>query len=298
LEHIVPQALSALPLVREGRFIPPELVREARFISIQNLVFSYEKEIILDNVSLDISDGEFIAVLGPSGCGKSTLLRLLAGLIFPNEGALAVNGERISGPGLDRAVVFQDYSLFPWMSCRGNVTLALEQARIGANKKERESIAESYLELVGLQGNGAKLPGELSGGMRQRTAIARALAQNAPILLMDEPFGALDEITRAKQQDMLLELWQDNSANKKTVLFVTHDVEEALILADRIILLAAKPGRIAKEFHAELPRPRSHGTAINHPHFIELRSEILQELDRVVHKSVEDAAFMAGGGGI
>ncbi|MDR0568165.1 MAG: ABC transporter ATP-binding protein [Spirochaetaceae bacterium] len=254
-------------------------------ICIKDGTFSYEAEIILQDINLTIGSGEFVSVIGPSGCGKSTLLRLLAGLLTPQAGSIQVNGNPVTGPGLDRAVVFQDYSLFSWMSCRDNVMLALEQAKIGENTRDRERIAESYLALVGLQGNGGKLPGELSGGMRQRTAIARALAQNAPLLLMDEPFGALDEITRARQQDMLLDLWQRNSG--KTVLFVTHDVDEALLLSDRVILLAARPGRIARTFEVDLPRPRSHHTARQDSRFKDLRNEIVSALDRVVRSEME-----------
>lgn len=265
-------------------------------IIIKDLIFSYETELILKDINLTLSDGEFVSIIGPSGCGKSTLLRLLAGLLIPQAGSLLVNGEPVSGPGLDRAVVFQDYSLFSWMSCRDNVILALEQAKIGGNKRERAAIAESYLELVGLQGSGGKLPGELSGGMRQRTAIARALAQNAPILLMDEPFGALDEITRARQQDMLLELWQSSAG--KTVLFVTHDVDEALILSDRVILFASHPGSIAREFTVDLPRPRSHGTAMQYLEFKDLRNEIVFELDRVVRSGIDQPHYVADGSGI
>jgi ABC-type nitrate/sulfonate/bicarbonate transport system ATPase subunit len=270
-------------------------------IDIRDVCFSYGTELILKDINLTIAGGEFTSVIGPSGCGKSTLLRLLAGLLVPDSGSLSVDGAPICGPGLDRAVVFQDYSLFAWMNCRDNVIIALEQAGIGANRKERIAVAEQYLELVGLRDSMMKLPGELSGGMRQRAAIARALAQNAPILLMDEPFGALDEITRARQQDSLLELWQGNHAavyGSKTVLFVTHDVEEALILSDRIILFSSHPGAIAREFAVDLPRPRSHNTAIQHPRFGGLRTEILQELDRVVHAQLEQASYLYDGGGI
>ena len=161
-------------------------------IDIRDVCFSYGTELILKDINLTIAGGEFTSIIGPSGCGKSTLLRLLAGLLVPDSGSLSVDGAPISGPGLDRAVVFQDYSLFACMNCRDKVVIALEQAHIGANRKERIAVAEQYLELVGLRDSMVKLPGELSGGMRQRAAIARALAQNAPILLMDEPFGALD----------------------------------------------------------------------------------------------------------
>jgi NitT/TauT family transport system ATP-binding protein len=268
-----------------------------RYIDADGIVFGYGGETVLQRLSLSVAKGEFVSVLGPSGCGKSTLLRLLAGLVFPAEGTISVDGRPVTGPGLDRAVVFQDYSLFPWMSCLENVMLALEQAGLGANKAERTHIAEKYIELVGLSGEGRKLPGELSGGMRQRSAIARALAQNAPILLMDEPFGALDEITRAKQQDALLELWH-GSAGGKTVLFVTHDVEEALILSDRVIIMGAHPGRIAFEALTGLPRPRSHSSALRHPSFTELRNTLLDRLDALVDEHIGSHAVVEGGSGI
>ncbi|GHU41850.1 ABC transporter ATP-binding protein [Spirochaetia bacterium] len=268
------------------------------YIEINNIVFSYDEAITLDHVSLSIEHGEFVAIIGPSGCGKSTLLRLLAGLIFPKEGSITVEVSPVTGPGLDRAVVFQDYSLFPWMTCRENVILALEQAGLGKSKHERIHIAEEYLELVGLCGDGAKMPGELSGGMRQRTAIARALAQNAPILLMDEPFGALDEITRANQQDALLQLRQSGGATGKTVFFVTHDVEEALILGDRVIVMGARPGRIVFELKVELHRPRSHSTALNDENFIEQRNILLKELNTVVNEHIEKSIFVVDGAGI
>jgi nitrate ABC transporter ATP-binding subunit len=269
------------------------------YICIKDVNFAYDSEVVFDDFSLTIEQGEFVSVIGPSGCGKSTLLRLLAGLIFPQKGALAVGGSPIFGPGLDRAVVFQDYSLFPWMNCRDNVALALEQAGIGATRNERRQIAENYIDMVDLRAAAGKLPGELSGGMRQRIAIARSLAQNAPILLMDEPFGALDEITRANQQDMLLKLWQDGSSKSKTVLFVTHDVEEALILSTRIILLGAHPGRIVHQLTVDLPRPRSHINVLNNSRFTELRSELLDKLNRVVTECIErQDIFAASGDGI
>ncbi|MDR3302165.1 MAG: ABC transporter ATP-binding protein [Spirochaetaceae bacterium] len=266
------------------------------YISIDDVVFGYGKEDVLFHVNLSISKGEFVSVIGPSGCGKSTMLRLLAGLIFPHEGSITVNHKTISGPGLDRAVVFQDYSLFPWMTCLQNVVLALEQACLGESKAERENIAETYLELVGLSGQGKKLPGELSGGMRQRTAIARALAQNAPILLMDEPFGALDEITRAKQQDALLDLWQGTSGETgKTILFVTHDVEEALILGDRVIVMGAQPGRIVFEETVSLDRPRSHSSSLHHPNFAGLRNSLLDKLNVLVGELIEHEIVVEDG---
>ncbi|MDR1520905.1 MAG: ABC transporter ATP-binding protein [Planctomycetota bacterium] len=270
-------------------------------IAVEDVSFSYGGgERVLDRIDLAIDRGEFVAVIGPSGCGKSTLLRLLAGLAGPDSGRLSVSGVPVTGPGLDRAVVFQDYSLFPWMSCRDNIVLALEQAGMGAAREERRAIASDYLELVGLRADGGKLPGELSGGMRQRTAIARALAVNAPILLMDEPFGALDEITRARQQDLLLNLWQDGRAGGggKTVLFVTHDVEEAVILGDRVIVMGTRPGRIVRDFPVGLPRPRSRNSAIHHDDFVAVRDKLLRDLNLVVDERLGPAGLAGQGDGI
>ena len=282
--------------VSPEKFLIPD---RARYISLAAVGFGYGGETVLDRISLDIGRGEFVAVIGPSGCGKSTLLRLLAGLAFPDTGLLTISGRPVSGPGLDRAVVFQDYSLFPWMSCRDNIVLALEQAGMGGSRGERRAIASDYLELVGLRSDGGKLPGELSGGMRQRTAIARALAVNAPILLMDEPFGALDEITRARQQDLLLGLWQDSGGEHgKTVIFVTHDVEEAIILGDRVIVMATHPGRVVRDMAVGLSRPRSRHGALHHENFVPARDELLDILNQVVGEQLEPAAPAGGGDGI
>lgn len=219
-------------------------------IRVEDVSFSYQNEQILKGISLDIREGDFICLLGTSGCGKSTLLSLLEGLNVPSSGQVTIDGKAVKGPGLDRSVVFQDYSLFPWMSTGNNVLLALKQAfkknQISGNKKgqaaQREHLTEGqlkervlyYFRLVGLDHVYHKLPGELSGGMRQRAAIARAFSIDAPILLMDEPFGALDAITRSSLQELLTELWRKEH---KTVVFVTHDVDEALFLATRIIIL-------------------------------------------------------------
>ncbi|MDR2421822.1 MAG: ABC transporter ATP-binding protein [Deltaproteobacteria bacterium] len=270
-----------------------ELMTGSPYLTVERVTFRYgEGPVVLDDVALSIAKGEFVAVIGPSGCGKSTLLRLLAGLALPTVGRLTVAGQPIQGPGLDRAVVFQDYSLFPWMTCRDNIILALERAGLGATKAERREIALGYLALVGLAQDGDKLPGELSGGMRQRTAIARALAVNAPILLMDEPFGALDEITRARQQDLLLDLWQGGQGEKeagKTVFFVTHDVEEAVILGDRVVVMGAHPGRVVREVPVTLPRPRSRMGSLKHRNFSVLRDLLLTELNLVVDEGLEPA---------
>ncbi|MBP0456327.1 ABC transporter ATP-binding protein [Streptomyces montanisoli] len=193
----------------------------------------------LDNLSLDIADNEFVTVVGPSGCGKSTLLNILAGLDEPTTGRALVDGSPVSGPGPERGVIFQQYALFPWLTVRQNVEFGLRTA--GVPKAERRKRAEHFIALVGLEQFADALPKTLSGGMRQRCAIARAYAVGPSILLMDEPFGALDALTRVKLQEQLLDTW---SKEKRTVLFITHDVDEAVFLANRVIVMAARPGRI------------------------------------------------------
>lgn len=247
-------------------------------ISISDMGFSYGAQLILDGVDLQIQAGEFICLLGPSGCGKSTLLRLMAGLAKPTSGTITLDGALINGPGLDRGVVFQDYSLFPWMTTGQNVVLALEQAFPGKPKSEQRETAQSYLEMVGLADVFHKLPGALSGGMRQRAAIARAFAVNSPVLLMDEPFGALDAITRARLQDLLLQLWQQNAGERKTVIFVTHDVEEAILLASRVVVMGLNPGSVRGMFDVSIPRPRRRQDLYGNAEFIALRDRLIGEL--------------------
>ncbi|MCC6777424.1 MAG: ABC transporter ATP-binding protein [Hyphomicrobiales bacterium] len=193
----------------------------------------------LENVSLEIGAREFIALLGPSGCGKSTLLYLIGGFLPTATGRILVDGAPVGAPGPDRGIVFQHFALFPWKTVRGNVLYGLE--RMGLPRKEREERARSFIDLVGLSGFEDSYPSQLSGGMRQRTAIARTLAFDPKILLMDEPFGALDAQTRSLMQEELLRIWQ---RSPKTVIFVTHDVQEAVYLADRVAVMSARPGRI------------------------------------------------------
>ncbi|TDD91752.1 ABC transporter ATP-binding protein [Actinomadura darangshiensis] len=206
----------------------------------------------LDDVSLDIEDNEFVTVVGPSGCGKSTLLNILAGLEEPTDGQSLVDGSAVSGPGPERGVIFQQYALFPWLTVRKNIEFGLKTARV--SKAERRDRAQHFIEMVGLEQFADALPKMLSGGMRQRCAIARAYAVNPSILLMDEPFGALDALTRVKLQEQLLDTW---SKEQRTVLFITHDVDEAVFLANRVIVMAADPGRIYDVVDVDLPYPRS-----------------------------------------
>ena len=205
----------------------------------------------LDNVNLDVQNREFICIIGPSGCGKTTFLRILAGLDFPSSGTITLDDVPIKGPGPKRGMVFQEYSLFPWRSVVDNVTFGLEIC--GTNKKEARHIAMSYLELVGLSKFAKSYPNELSGGMKQRVAIARALVNDPKVLLMDEPFGAVDAQTRNRLQQELLKIWE---RDKKTVLFITHSVDEAVFLADRVVVFTARPGRIKEIFDINLKRPR------------------------------------------
>src|SRR5476649_902052 len=193
----------------------------------------------LDEVSLEVANREFVALLGPSGCGKSTLLYLIGGFLPVETGTILVDGVPVAGPGPDRGIVFQHFALFPWKTVRGNILYGLE--RQGMPKDEREKRAQSFINLVGLRGFEDSYPSQLSGGMKQRTAIARTLAFDPSILLMDEPFGALDAQTRSLMQTELLSIWQ---RTPKTVIFVTHDVQEAVYLADRVAVMSARPGRI------------------------------------------------------
>lgn len=205
----------------------------------------------LGKISLSVERGEFVCVLGPSGCGKTTLLNILAGFILPTHGAVRVDGQQIKGPSSERGVVFQDYSLFPWLTALGNVEFGLRMA--GRPAQERSRIATDWLDLVGLPTAGPKYPFELSGGMKQRVAIARALATDPSLLLMDEPFAALDAMTRSSLQARLIEI---QNRQQQTILFVTHNIAEALFLASRLIVMSPNPGRIVEDIRVDLPRPR------------------------------------------
>ncbi|PWC81537.1 sulfonate ABC transporter ATP-binding protein [Azospirillum sp. TSH100] len=223
----------------------------------------------LDDVSLRVAHDTFAVIVGPSGCGKSTLLRLVAGLETPTSGSMTLDGQPIAGPSADRGMVFQSYTLFPWLSVRENVMFGPKLKKLP--KAECEDIADDLIRAVGLSGFERSFPKELSGGMRQRVALARALANDPRILLMDEPFGALDSQTRQLMQELLLEIWQ---ARRKTVLFITHDIDEAIILGDTVHVMTARPGRIKRSMTIDIPRPRNLD-ALTSPEFMRFKREIL-----------------------
>ena len=224
-------------------------------------------------VSFIVKDGEFICLVGPTGCGKTTLLRIVAGLEQPTSGAVLLDGQLITEPGPDRGMVFQEFALLPWRTVVENIELGPEIQGVG--HETRRNVADLYVGLVGLHGFENKYPRELSGGMKQRAAIARSLANDPKVLLMDEPFGSLDAQTRNIMQEELLGIW---SKTKKTIIFVTHSVDEAVYLADRIILLTARPASVRETFEVRLPRPRDR----LHYEFVNIRAEVLMALSEEV----------------
>ena len=225
---------------------------------------------VLEDINLTIDDGEFVCLLGPSGCGKTTLLRLIAGLDNPTSGEIVANGEVVENPSGDRAVIFQQYSLFPWLTVLQNVTFGLEMS--GGSKEENVKAAERYLKSVGLLEFKDSYPHELSGGMKQRVAIIRSLLNHSPILLMDEPFSALDMQNRHKLQEQLIGVWK---RFENTIVFVTHDVDEAVYLADKIVLLDKNPGKIAEIISVDLERPRKRDSQ----EFLAIQESIVSKLD-------------------
>ena len=261
-------------------------------IEIKNLNLTYKADNstfeALKDINLNIKKGEFICIIGSSGCGKSTLLSVLEGLNKPTSGSIKINGKEIDGAGSERSVVFQNYSLFPWMSAKQNIAFAVyenarKRAREGNGKKlsrrESQKIARDFLSKVDLNKCEDKLPGELSGGMQQRVAIARAMATNPEILLMDEPFGALDPKIRLNLQSLLLRLW-DNDKEKKTVIFVTHDMDEAILLADKIVFML--PKRIHSVIDIDFPRPRQKNDILSQPKTRKIYEQITALFDEQV----------------
>ena len=222
----------------------------------------------LQGFDIDVEEGEFLSILGPSGCGKSTFLNVLLGLVAPDAGDLRIEGKRIAGPGSDRAMVFQEFGLLPWRNVQHNVELGLELK--GVPVEQRHVISRGFIEMVGLGGFETHYPHELSGGMKQRVGLARALATDPEVLLMDEPFAALDAQTRDIMQVELLRIWQQA---RKTVLFVTHQIDEAIYLSDRVMVMTKRPGRAKKIFAIGLPRPRDYEMRVT-PEFNDLKLEI------------------------
>jgi len=235
----------------------------------------------LEPTSLTVADNDFITILGPSGCGKSTLLRIVAGLDKASTGRVLLDGAQVQGPSADRGMVFQSYTLFPWLSVADNIAFGLRER--GVAEEQRRRIAGEWCARVGLAGFEAHYPKQLSGGMQQRTAIARVLANDPKIMLLDEPFGALDNQTRALMQEMLLDIWQRET---KTVLFVTHDIEESIFLASRVVVMSARPGRIKADVAIDLPYPR-HYTIKTSPEFSALKARLTEEIRAEAVRAVE-----------
>ncbi|HWV09547.1 ABC transporter ATP-binding protein [Pseudomonas sp.] len=263
-------------VAKKPYIMPPlsEYAEVAARLKVDNVSLRYQSPkgetfTALDRVSFEVPDQQFAVIVGPSGCGKSSLLYLTAGLNEPTEGDIYVGGQKVNGPGADRGMVFQGYTLFPWLTVRQNIEFGLKRRGLGSS--EIRTIVEFYLNEVGLAKFSEHYPKQLSGGMMQRVAIARALANDPQILLMDEPFGALDSQTRLQMQQLLLQVWGNS---KKTVVFVTHDIDEAILLADRIYVMGARPGRIKEILDVPIDRPR-HLDVVMEPEFIRMKRHIL-----------------------
>ena len=257
---------------------------------VSNLYKRYvtnEAEVLaLQDINLAIQDGEFVSLLGPSGCGKSTLLKIMAGLLNSSQGSIEIDDKKITAPGPERAVVFQDYALFPWLTVEANVEFGLE-AR-GVPLAKRREVSAELLKVVGLQDFAKKYPHHLSGGMKQRVSIARALAVDPEILLMDEPFGALDAQTRSTMQEELLRIWK---VYRKTVVFVTHSIEESIYLSDRIVIMTARPGRIKAVISVDEERPRDMTSPAMTEMQRQVRAILGEEIDRAA--ALEQADLVA-----
>ncbi len=248
--------------------------------TFQKLVKDKPMEVkALAEVDFSIRENEFVSIIGPSGCGKTTLLRIIDGLIPCDGGQVIINGKKVTAPGPDRAVVFQSFALLPWRTVLANVEFSLELRQV--SKEERTRIARTYLERMGLSEFEDHFPHELSGGMQQRAGLARALAVNPLILLMDEPFGSVDAQTRQLLQEELLELWQ---REKKTVIFVTHSMDEAVYLSDRVVIMSPRPGRVAEILNVPLPRPRTDNDVRRSREFVELTNYIWESLKKAMRR--------------
>ena len=241
-------------------------------LQVRAVTRRFDRMLALEATDLEVAENDFITILGPSGCGKSTLLRIVAGLDQPTTGEVRLAGEPVRAPGADRGMVFQSYTLFPWLTVQENIEFGLREK--GMPVAQRHEIAARFIAEVGLRGFESHFPKQLSGGMQQRVALARALANDPKILLLDEPFGALDNQTRALMQELLLSIWE---LHKKTVLFVTHDVDEAIFMANRCVVFSARPGRIKNELAIDLPYPR-HYTVKTTPRFSALKAAVTEDI--------------------
>lgn len=252
----------------------PTMDRTAKVV-VDDVTKQFGDVTALKDVDLTLNDHEFVSIVGASGCGKSTLLSIIAGLEAPTSGSASLDGQEITGPGRDRGVVFQQATLLPWLSAKDNIMFALEGEK-GMSKQDRDERARDVLTQVGLTGFENHYPAQLSGGMQQRVALARSLAYGPAVLLMDEPFGALDALTRRTMQELLVEVWEKN---RITVMLITHDIEEAVFLSDRVIAMTARPGTVAAEFAIDIPRPR-HADILGSPEFHHYYSQILELIHR------------------
>ncbi len=241
-----------------------------KILNVRGVERRFDTTLALQATNLDVAENDFITILGPSGCGKSTLLRIVAGLDHPTAGEVQLDGRRVEGPGADRGMVFQSYTLFPWLNVLDNVCFGLRER--GWPRERQLEVAHGFLAKVGLKGFDKHYPKQLSGGMQQRTAIARALANDPRMLLMDEPFGALDHQTRELMQELLLGIWEEQ---RKTVLFVTHDIDEAIFMASRVVVMSARPGRIKLDREVGLAHPRHYAVKTT-PEFTELKAELTE----------------------
>ena len=249
---------------------------ESAKISIRNVsqIFTKDKSpfAVLDDYSMDIAKNEFVTIVGTSGCGKSTLLNIVGGLVYPTKGDVLIDNIPVDGPGRDRGFVFQSYSLFEWLTVEKNILFALKKSRMAL--AEKKNAVEEYIAEVGLRGFEKAYPKQLSGGMRQRVAIARALVYQPDVLLMDEPFGALDAQTRGMMQELLLNVWEKH---KTTVLFITHDVDEAIFLSDRVVVMSARPGKLKIETRIDIPRPRTYEVTTTRD-FIDIKRQLIDSI--------------------
>jgi NitT/TauT family transport system ATP-binding protein len=245
-------------------------------ISIDHIRHIFQRNhsplVVLDDFTLDVSANEFITIVGTSGCGKSTLLNIIGGLLESTEGQVRIDGQAIRGPGRDRGFVFQSYSLFEWLTVERNIDFARKKSDLSA--VEKNEAVQHYIDIIGLKGFEKAYPGQLSGGMRQRVAIARALVYKPEVLLMDEPFGALDAQTRGMMQELLLKVWEEH---RTTVVFITHDVEEAIFLSDRVIVMSSLPGRLKTQIQVPIPRPRTY-EVMTEAAFIEIKRQVIEDI--------------------